>query len=352
MDRSEYMRLMRLQREKLLASSKMSFDAVSKGKDALPADLLGKALEMQGIHPSVEMIEELLRPYEGCTVFSFEQFVRLVYRGQEVAAVEGRKRAGFSDGVFKVLQRIFKTCDKEHRGSITFAELVCFLSESKVPMNTFQHREQLVKSLDAARAAALASGLPASQVGETGGHRCLFWDFVHLIRVLARKNEEEADAREKEVVERTRFSPAEVAQFRQYFSSMVAELRTMNYRSFDYDDVEVTTPAQPGSSQRPDGPPLALVRVMSDLLDTPTLPPLGITKVLSTIGLHVSIEQREDLIHKLFDFTPEETQDVDFACFLQLMRWMLDTDFANINGTAKKAVDRLRHQGNCDGDAT
>merc|ERR1711957_951837 len=53
-------------------------------------------------------------------------------------------------------------------------------------------------------------------------------------------------------------------------------------------------------------------------------------RLLKSMGLKLNQEQRNKLERKIDDFgTPGR---VDFADFLRLMRWMLDTNFADIQG--------------------
>jgi Ca2+-binding EF-hand superfamily protein len=355
MDRSEYMRLMRLTREKLLASTLVTYDQCREGHDALPVTKIEKAFALQGLHPSSDVIEELLQPHKDSMTISYENFVSLVYHCQEAAAVESRKRAGFSDATFQVLQLIFRTCDKKRTGCISLGELIWLLKESNVPVHTLEHRGYVFKSLDIARGRAIETGVPLDEVGSMGDNPCRFWDFVHLVRILIRNNEEAAESREQEVVLKTKFSPAEVTQFRQCFNVMVHELRGESEKRRRRIDMTLSKsagdkPASPmsragnGGNQNV-GPPPGLSELMNELLDSPSLPPSCITKLLSNIGLHVSAGQRDSLVSKVEDLIPEsgsEKRMVDFACFLQLMRWMLDTDFANINGTTKKTVDKMR----------
>jgi Ca2+-binding EF-hand superfamily protein len=334
----EYLRLMRLQREALVQNAQRVFDCGRGRKDTLPTSTLVEALSALGVKIQDEVLEELLIEPDGTCLASlkFDTFVRLVDRAQEMAAAEARRRAGFLPSAFHTLSRIFETCDQAKQGSISLAELIGLFSQAHMPLHTLDHREALLRQLDAARLAAVEAGVQAHEVGQTGktmsDNVVRFWDFLHLVRIIVQEHEEASSAREKDVVEQTKFTPAEVSQFRQIFYGMLTELR---------EEERVTKEdAMPVNGSRAN-----LGEELSELLrGSASLPPCSITFVLSSIGLRASVQQREDLQVKLHELT-QDRHEIDFACFLQLMRWMLDTDYANISGQSPKGkgFEKLKH---------
>jgi Ca2+-binding EF-hand superfamily protein len=359
MDRDEYMRLMRLQREQVIINARNVFDRHRAGQAELPTANLAKILPECHIEVRSETLTELMRVHASCRTLKFDAFVRIVDRGQEIAASEGRKRAGLSMETFDVLKRLFRTMDKSNRGIINTGQLMRLLSEL---MTTLEHRETMVKSLDAARSSALEAGVTESELVSADApsrtQKCSLWDFVHLVRGLVRENEEKTSARETEVIEQTKFTPAEVAQFRNVFGQMVVdyqeEERKMaaknrwanlqgSLKTAVKGAADAPKPTRARSKDGSGGPLPTLKELLKDLASA-KLPTKSISHILSSIGLTVSMRQREDLQDKLNELT-EDADELDFACFLLLMRWMLDTDYANISGTAKKTVDMMKEKG-------
>jgi hypothetical protein len=350
MSRAEYLRLMRFHREKLIVDARRAFNAFRRSKDEVPTAKLIDALSMLGVKLADDLLEDLLQAHAGAPAVRLDAFVHIVDRAQELAAKETRKRAGFSAREFEVLQRIFDSKREAPTSNITKGQLIGLLSGAFVPMQTLEHREAFFKSLAAARRAAVEVGAlegevvdnvePKGEVGDGGRRRRLsendvvhFWDFLHLVRILIQEKEDAALAREKEAVEQTKFSNGEVAQFRQVFYGMLAELR-------EEEREQEAEHRDEGESLPPDQ-----ADQLRDLLRSSALPPCSISFLLTSFGLRASAQQQEDLQEKLHELTAA-TLELDFSCFLQLMRWMLDTDYANISGTSKKSLDRERHKSN------
>lgn len=60
------------------------------------------------------------------------------------------------------------------------------------------------------------------------------------------------------------------------------------------------------------------------------------------IGARIKISQKEELYSKIRELCvqdPGEThRGIDFPCFLQLMQWMLDCNFGEINEAAERSI--------------
>merc|ERR1719382_2175150 len=96
------------------------------------------------------------------------------------------------------------------------------LSEAKFPVNTPEGRKDLLTRLAAARAHAIATGVPEADLGPANGEEVAFYTLVHLIRGIVREVEEAAMAREEEVLNSTRFTTDEVNEFRQVFTEIAS----------------------------------------------------------------------------------------------------------------------------------
>lgn len=332
MDRKEFLMLMRFLREQDMQRARAAFDRLRAGASSLPAGDLERALEAMGHRPPPEVLESLREAEGYCRQLSFEAFVRSAERCRAAVAVEGRRRAGLSNETFDTLRSIFGASDAAHRGFIGLGELVWMLSDSAVPVNTAEGRRTLLGSLEAARRAAREAGVQEDEVGEAGSTCVRFWDLVHLVQGLIRKHEQAVVAREQEALEQTRFSAAEAANFREIFIGMIAESNG------------VPDEGSPPTSPAKAGPRPTLSGLLRQFTSVSVLPRRSLVRAMCSIGLRLSSRQREELDGQLRAIAPTG-EGLDFASFLQVIRWMLDTNFADINKAAEKEVERLKKQG-------
>jgi Ca2+-binding EF-hand superfamily protein len=373
MDPVEYLRLMRYQREDVLAASRRAFDGAALvgrggrrlsvgGGQRLSVSNLSQALSALDLHVQSEVLEGLLQEH-GFTgeELTFDQFVRIEDCCRTLAVAEGRQRAGFSAEAFNMVKQAFFWYDRTDKGYISLGKLVWVLSESNVPVNSLESREAIFRKLDAARQAAIDAGVPQDKVGQLGDRREVpFWAFLHLVRIFLRDREQAFDGREKEALNTTKFSPSEVAQFRQIFSVAVAnarkeeeEVKALNAAK------QLQRPGTTGSTsswaseasgqeglvkERSAGGGSSvptLGSILRELGSVPSLPVQGVAQVLRCLRLQVTLHQHEELSTKLEEIS-EGTMELDFAGFLQLMRWMLDTDYAGVTSVAKKTAAESR----------
>jgi len=59
------------------------------------------------------------------------------------------------------------------------------------------------------------------------------------------------------------------------------------------------------------------------------------------LGMRFNAENREQLEQKVLEISPKQEDSLDFADFLRLMRWILDTNFANINDIANTITEEV-----------
>merc|ERR1712083_822187 len=64
--------------------------------------------------------------------------------------------------------------------------------------------------------------------------------------------------------------------------------------------------------------------------------------LLCSIGLLLDVRQGNLLVERAKKITKRQDGGLCFADFLLLMRWMLDTNFADINFQAEKLLDRVK----------
>merc|ERR1712113_1218051 len=167
------------------------------------------------------------------------------------------------------------------------------------------------EQVDTARIAASSVGV--DDVGEPGSGHLSFWVLVQLLRVLFSRDDKRVLDREARAQEQTKFANPEVDTFREIF---------LNW--FQRDKVFVDEEL----SNLPGGAPRTTDEEVKELSKD------CMRRLLKSMGMKLNTEQRNKLERKIDDFG---TGRVDFADFLRLMRWMLDTNFADIQTAAGKA---------------
>jgi len=209
--------------------------------------------------------------------------------------------------------------------------------------------------LDIGRNAALDADISPEDVGELGTCSITFWAMVHTWRIIARHNESGNVAR----LEKTRlacsFSLSEVEEFQKVYSQHVKQEPDTDSDSDTDEPVLVQRPRR-GAASMPNldcGVRRKLITAInaSPELDTTLEAILGMNpveemlnfeslrKLLGHLHLRLSPVTSDSLGKEVLALTGSPEGSLDFANFLFMMRWMLDTDFAHLNDTvAKNAV--------------
>merc|ERR1712217_863888 len=181
---------------------------------------------------------------------------------------------------------------------------------------TYEERQRVLDEIDRARVAATSVGV--QDAGEPGSGHLSFWVLVQLLRVMFSRDDKRVLDRESRAVEQTRFSLPEVDSFREIF------VNTFHRDKVFEDEAEQNLPG--GAQRLPCAAEEEIKEISKD----------GMRRLLKSMGMKLSVEQRNKLERKIDDLGT--TGRVDFADFLRLMRWMLDTNFADIQTAAGKAA--------------
>ncbi|CAJ1337127.1 unnamed protein product [Effrenium voratum] len=165
MDRSEYLRLMRLQKEVKLSVYQRVYQQLQLGKAALTQRLLGKALQDAGLDVVQRLVEESFKKCQedgDCSAgISWDTWVYAAEHTRKMIPVEKRKQATFSDAELEQLRCAFSV--QSSHGYVSKGQLLWMLSDSGMPVNKASGRRELYLNLDRARRQALEAGVPAER---------------------------------------------------------------------------------------------------------------------------------------------------------------------------------------------
>jgi len=192
----------------------------------------------------------------------------------------------------------FRKFDRDGSGSIEGKELLKLLEAFKWEPKSKQDREVLLQRLNTARQRAREAGAPqvsADNSGEVG-----FWEFIQLARELHTLHEKAKEQALNQLMEECQFNPKEVNQFHEVFS---------HWLHVDDEEAKDTVPED-------DDPDAGLTRDV-------------VRRVVRQTGMTFTPEKKEALDKRLDGL--ETVGLLRFHGFLKLMRWVIDSDFAEIN---------------------
>jgi len=336
MDLHEFLRLMRMMREQDIRSARKSFDELSSSTGQMPKESVKDALAKQQLFPQESVLAELLQDMQAEVCFT--SFMHIYDRCRFRLNLEFRKRGGFTEETVAEIESLWNSGGggESSKKFATINQLIWMFTDSQeVPVCTKDGRQRFVQRVQAAQEAAVEAGVPEEEAfthvpdgspkasspkhGEAshGDVTAIgFFTFVHLIRGFVRDSEQEVIDREKEAVSFASFSTSETNEFRRVFSDLASAEAN-----------QAPIGKQLGSKgQRVD-------KLLARLTMVPAMPVSAIAVLLKSIGLHVPNNKLQEL--KLFLAKTRSRAEVDegtiqFATFLRLLRWMIDTDFAGI----------------------
>jgi len=264
-------------------------------------------------------------------MLTFDRLVEVVDVARRYRMFRLRRQAGFTDAQIEKHRERFHGYDSDGNGFIERHELNGLISDIGIPLRDIADQEAFIERIQAARDRAQESGVAPEDLGERGDPCVLFWEFVHLARILADNDDRQEVAREESAVAETRFTPDEVGQFREIFEYWAVkarqlELETQGRSSVIMVEDDEDEPKPPESTVAP-----ADVTCKHMSVD-------GIKRVLRSFGCFVQPSDRRELENEVERLTGAPNGRADFPDFLRLMRWMMKRNFSNINGFAETAV--------------
>jgi len=296
----EFLRLMRLHREDEVNVIRDVYEEHEDENEMLNPSAVTMALNELAMDDA-ERRTEVPKLCDGRPK-NFDDFVQMVDDLRAVRVVGLRKRAGFNDVEMLRFRALFDRHDPSKNGYLAVAEVNKFLAELGFHFRTLEEQTELVQQLRDSRAVAAERGVVDPNPAEVG-----FWVVIQLLRALFRRDDRQTLNKVARAAEQSSFSIAEVDQFREVF---------FNWYEKDslFEDPEV--------------------RDEMEAEDKKELTKASIKRLLRSLGLSLNPKDREDLDYKITTFN--ERGQLDFAEFLRLMRWMMDSNFGNINHTAEQ----------------
>lgn len=364
MDIGEFLTLMRLQKESSLKNYRNAYQQHALG-DLSTFEEQGQAVQKalaQGCNmkPMAVVLNKSLLELAKCKEgnenwrLSFEDFIRIAEICRKLIPLESRKRAFFKDDQISDLQKAFKLQDAAGNGFTSVGELLWMLGDSGLPVNTAEGRAQLYQCLEQARSEALEAGVPQEDVGNPSSPRVRFMPIVHLIRIHVRVHEQEIFKKEEAARKAVKFSSEEITEFRGLFEQYVKE-SGLEPQSAQQSAPKEKEEGSPGSKSKLKKQ-LAFAQSFNQMLETKSLsavfkrltadPRVASTHVvtmLKDLGVRTSGKSRAALTRQLEEVCDSD-ETMDFAGFLRIMQWAMDSNFGNINGVAERIATSVNKE--------
>lgn len=329
MDATEYLRLMRLQKEVKLSVYRKVFQRRELATVAITKELLKDAFLEADLNAPPRLVEEafiscISEQGQVSSGLSWDLWVRVAEQIRKLIPVENRKQATFSDAELDQLRTAFDLQSSD--GFVSKGQLLWMLADSGMPVNKASGRRDLYLSLDRARRKALDAGVPEEDVGQLGSPRIRFFPVVHLARAFLKNLNQKVLEREEAAMRAVRFSSTEVMELRSLFEREAQECIKEEQHDKEGDEPQKRS----------------LGTVIRLLGQEARVPISRVILMTARIGARIKISQKEELYFKIRELCvqdPGEThRGIDFPCFLQLMQWMLDCNFGDINSAAERSM--------------
>eukprot|EP00930_Biecheleria_cincta_P048941 TRINITY_DN34192_c0_g1_i1.p1 TRINITY_DN34192_c0_g1~~TRINITY_DN34192_c0_g1_i1.p1 ORF type:complete len:913 (+),score=226.60 TRINITY_DN34192_c0_g1_i1:208-2946(+) len=216
LDFQEFLRLMRLHREEALTKIKKVFSKFV-GEDGVVGkdDVFYGLLELDYPAAIAKQSSKFFKGFAGA-LLDFDGFVAVADLCRMFLASKIRKQAGFSDEQLENFTQLFKALDADDSGELAKQELVEFCKARGLPLQTKEHRNELFRMVEEARASARAAGLTAEECGQERSPEVPYWVFIHLMRVL--QTRKDIEFAENEVKTTYELSQEEIDQLREAFA--------------------------------------------------------------------------------------------------------------------------------------
>jgi len=316
------------------------------------------AVQRLSFDPGEQQFEEAIleEGLEDVEELDFSALRSLVTCCRQKIAKAAQCRAYFPTEHVEIMNKLFKEQQFTGGNTLERGGLICLLSLLGLPVNTTQDREAMFSNLDQARHAGLSLGLSEEQVGELGSSSATFPTVLQLLRMFALEGQRRVMRRELEAMQMAKISHQEVVEFRQVFTKLAVEAKA---RARDNEKARMEVKQSTGrrrsmpdlslDTSQPGGLAVLEVDLMlaelkaSFFIDGKSLC-IGVQDVssmLRSLGIRINEKQMLQLSQKVKHFAAGG-EGVDFAAFLQLIRWMLDANFADINGRTGTAARSLQ----------
>lgn len=315
LDFREFLRLMRWHRESELDSYKAIFDnykVKQEGSEGIPRKKLKAAIEELGAIGDVSIIDaEVEKLPKEMPPVDFDVYVHAVDASRLEYVRQEKKKAGFTDEELQRYTESFQKIDRDGSGSIEGKELLKLLEAFGWEPRSKHEREVLLERLNTARKRAREAEAP--KVSADDSPEFGYWEFIQLARELNTLHEKAKEQAMNQLMEEVQFNQKEVNQFHEVF---------LHWLHVDEDEETAEKAKQLDHSDA--GLTRELVR-----------------RVVRNTGLSLGPERKEILDTRLD--TLEEDGKLKFHGFLRLMRWILESDFGEINSHMQQQQKGEKH---------
>eukprot|EP00931_Biecheleriopsis_adriatica_P087242 TRINITY_DN61739_c0_g1_i1.p1 TRINITY_DN61739_c0_g1~~TRINITY_DN61739_c0_g1_i1.p1 ORF type:complete len:1134 (-),score=333.61 TRINITY_DN61739_c0_g1_i1:38-3439(-) len=339
LDVMEFLRLMRLHREGELKRLAEIFERFA-AKDQMPKQLIFNAVQASLSEDASE--DHVKHAIQGATsrTFDFEDFVEMADKARWSKVLSERKMAGFTEEEIKSLEVMFSHYDKDGSGDIDSQEVEDLLRDFGLPLRTKEERQMVLSKLDFSKQLAQEAGVERDK--EKANTMICFWELVQLVRLIKTDRAKMKEERNRELIDQLRFSKLEVDDFRTIFLSWARHggMQPASQSS----KLGRQSLASQTSSEAGDKKEIKVVSLNEDDDDASLGLPM-FQKLLKSLGMTITSMHKQTLEMKT-DGGPRSVDtdkgNLSFVGFLQMMRWMLDTDFASINNISAKVAANVQ----------
>eukprot|EP00931_Biecheleriopsis_adriatica_P003611 TRINITY_DN105407_c0_g1_i1.p1 TRINITY_DN105407_c0_g1~~TRINITY_DN105407_c0_g1_i1.p1 ORF type:complete len:1101 (+),score=239.35 TRINITY_DN105407_c0_g1_i1:77-3379(+) len=329
LDLNEFLRLMRLHRESYMERLQVIFDEHALGKKLLPkASIFSAVQAASGEDSNVKHVKDATAGKMELDI-DFEDFVELANQAHWLKAMEKRRLAGFTEADLDTLRETFNHYDKDGSGDIDSFEVQDLLNDFGLPIRTTEERQAVLERIEMAKELAIEAGVPRDISKDNA--MMTFWELVQLVRLVKTARAKEEEERSSKIIASLHFSRQETEDFRAIFLSWA---RTGGAAPIKESTALGTRMSFSGSEQQVEN------LDPHDLFESGASLSIALfQKLLKSLGLTITQQLKQKLEARL-QSSAELTDkgELSFPGFLQMMRWMLDSNFAGINGAAQKVA--------------
>jgi len=252
--------------------------------------------------------------------------VALADKARMAKVVSERRMAGFSTAEINQLEEMFKHYDKDESGDIDSFEVQELLNDFGLSCRTRSERQAALDQLEEARQLAVEAGVQRDS--RKSNAMITFWELVQLVRLVKTSRAKAKEEESRVLLEAISFSHQEIDDFRSVF------LNWAKYGGLN-----------PSMNEGTLGQRVSLAETAARKQDTEDLdeeePGLTFTmfqKLLRSLDLPINQHNKQAMEDRLNHVQMTEKNELSFVGFLQMMRWMLDSNFAGINASAQKVA--------------
>mmetsp|Transcript_43819 Transcript_43819/g.101231 ORF Transcript_43819/g.101231 Transcript_43819/m.101231 type:complete len:1128 (-) Transcript_43819:129-3512(-) len=285
---------------------------------------------------------------------NFERFLAIADKTRGLCTERHAKYAGLGKEQILRFHELFLSYCHAGTEEISAQDLSDLLQKLGCPIRSKEEQAQVVRKLGEAREAAKHAGVPTDKLGSCKS-KVSWFVFLQLAGWLTDEENLKRFSYELEVLEETDFTSGQVMRFHGVFEQW-AKLEFVRHSSAlpkaqrNVTQFTAPVPSQPADSEESHARKEwhRVVVAQRVQLGGPTVT-LGLDGIVlgmtHDFNIHLKPQERQELGKKMIDVVArrgdqadllelpdaEEKIKMDFPCFLYILRWMLNRNFAGIN---------------------